>query len=267
MANPLGAYYLYFAHHRGKYIRLAYADEIAGPWTVYAPGTLKLADCPAVKGHLASPDIRIDETGRQILMYFHGHSAGERDIQRTFVAHSGNAIDFVASDEDLGPAYSRNFFHDGFQYMVMGARGFRVFRSGDGAGPWEKGPTVLPKDEVGETEGRHCALLKRGNKLLVFYTRKGDAPESILAGVIDLAADWMEWKVVGDQVVLKPEENFEGASEPVSRSRSGPSTGEENALRDPAIYEEDGRVWMVYAFAGEQGLALAELTIGEFTQC
>lgn len=34
----LGEYYLYFAHHAGKYIRMAYADDLAGPWTVYGPG-------------------------------------------------------------------------------------------------------------------------------------------------------------------------------------------------------------------------------------
>lgn len=33
--RPLGAYYLYFADHRGKYIRLAYADRLTGPWHVY----------------------------------------------------------------------------------------------------------------------------------------------------------------------------------------------------------------------------------------
>ena len=33
--NPLGNYYLYFADHRGTYIRMAYADEVTGPWTVY----------------------------------------------------------------------------------------------------------------------------------------------------------------------------------------------------------------------------------------
>ena len=27
VAKPLGKYYLYFAHHSGKYIRLAYADS------------------------------------------------------------------------------------------------------------------------------------------------------------------------------------------------------------------------------------------------
>jgi len=42
--NPLGAYYLYFAHHKGSYIRLAYADDPAGPWTVHKPGVLPLAE-------------------------------------------------------------------------------------------------------------------------------------------------------------------------------------------------------------------------------
>jgi hypothetical protein len=38
VANPLGRYYLYFSsHRRSRYIRLVYANEITGPWTVYAP--------------------------------------------------------------------------------------------------------------------------------------------------------------------------------------------------------------------------------------
>ena len=35
-------YYLYFAHHKGSYIRLAYGDAVAGPWTVFEPGVLSL---------------------------------------------------------------------------------------------------------------------------------------------------------------------------------------------------------------------------------
>ena len=37
-----GDYYLYFADHKGRYIRLAYADQLAGPWTIYPPGSLQL---------------------------------------------------------------------------------------------------------------------------------------------------------------------------------------------------------------------------------
>jgi hypothetical protein len=40
--NRLGAYYLYFAHHKGNYIRMAHADSPAGPWQLYEPGTLRL---------------------------------------------------------------------------------------------------------------------------------------------------------------------------------------------------------------------------------
>ena len=35
--------------------------------------------------------------------------------------------------------------------------------------------------------------------------------------------------------------------------------GHVNQLRDPAIYEEDGGVYLLYAVAGESGIAIAEL--------
>ena len=41
---PLGRYYLYFAHHAGDHIRMAYADELGGPWRVHEGGVLQLAD-------------------------------------------------------------------------------------------------------------------------------------------------------------------------------------------------------------------------------
>ena len=43
IGSRLGEYYLYFADHKGSYIRLAYADHPAGPWTVHPPGSLHLA--------------------------------------------------------------------------------------------------------------------------------------------------------------------------------------------------------------------------------
>ena len=36
---PLGRYYLYFAHHKGKHIRMAFADELSGPWTYFEDST------------------------------------------------------------------------------------------------------------------------------------------------------------------------------------------------------------------------------------
>ena len=42
--RPLGHYYMYFANHMGTFVRLAYADAIAGPWTIYEPGVLHVRD-------------------------------------------------------------------------------------------------------------------------------------------------------------------------------------------------------------------------------
>ena len=38
-ASPKAIYYLYFGDHKGKYIRLAWAINIEGPWTLFNVGT------------------------------------------------------------------------------------------------------------------------------------------------------------------------------------------------------------------------------------
>ena len=70
--HPLGKYYMYFAHHRGTFIRLAYADSLHGPWKVYVPGVLNVSatalfrpqpDPPyeiyGVYTHVASPELSL----------------------------------------------------------------------------------------------------------------------------------------------------------------------------------------------------------------
>lgn len=42
LANPLGRYYLYFAHHNGSYIRLAVADTVEGPWRTHEDGKFSI---------------------------------------------------------------------------------------------------------------------------------------------------------------------------------------------------------------------------------
>lgn len=44
VGGPKGRYYLYFAHHKGKHIRMAYADSLQGPWRLYRPGVLQIQD-------------------------------------------------------------------------------------------------------------------------------------------------------------------------------------------------------------------------------
>jgi len=76
--DPLGNYYLYFSHKYGDYIRLAYADDVEGPWNVYGPGTLHVDDTPFI-GHIASPDVHVDNEKEVIRMYYHGETA-TRDL-------------------------------------------------------------------------------------------------------------------------------------------------------------------------------------------
>lgn len=104
--KPLGKYYMYFSHHSGTYIRMAYADELQGPWKIYEPGTLHLNDAKAFQNHIASPDVHVDDGVKQIRMYFHG-VAKQKKGQWTGVATSRNGIDFEASTQLLGKFYFR----------------------------------------------------------------------------------------------------------------------------------------------------------------
>ena len=65
--DPLGRYYLYFADHKGAFIRLAYADALAGPWTIHEPGSLHLAD-----SHFPTVDLVIDDETYERLKELHG---------------------------------------------------------------------------------------------------------------------------------------------------------------------------------------------------
>ena len=48
-------YYLYFSHHCGDHIRLAFANQLTEPWTVYVGGVLTLSDTPFVQQKLMYP--------------------------------------------------------------------------------------------------------------------------------------------------------------------------------------------------------------------
>ena len=253
--NPLGQYYLYFAHHRGSYIRLAYANNITGPWTVFAPGTLKLSQCIGfVTGHIASPDVLIDASNQRFVMYFHGPAVAA-GTQKTFGATSPDGINFTPLSPILGNAYSRAFKgDDGYIYALFGRDNQYVARSWDGLTNWTRGPVVLPGT------ARHVAVQKKGSTLRVFYSVVGDAPEHIRVGTIDLTQPWTSWLVKNDHALLKPATLYEGVTYSIAASVSGIATNV-HQLRDPAIYEEGGRTWLVYSVAGESGLGLAELNV------
>jgi len=264
--NPLGNYYLYFADHRGTYIRLVYADQLSGPWMVYTPGTLQLEDshfpttCPpcslapgatgALYAHIASPDVHVREDLQQIVMYVHGRDSG-RQVTRLAVSKDG--IHFEGQPDVLGRPYFRVIHHQDY-YYAMSMPGY-LYRSRDGVSDFEPGPRFFTDDM------RHSALLIRDNTLFVFWTQRRDAPERIYLATIDMTGDWNNWQTSEPMEVLRPRTDWEGADLPIEPSRGGHIDERVNQLRDPAIYEEDGEVFLLYSVAGESGIAVARIVL------
>jgi len=253
--NPLGRYYLYFGHHNGTYIRLAYSDKIAGPWKMHEPGVLPLADS-GFAGHLASPDILIDHAAKKIRLYFHGsdHDTSNHDVmQPSRLAVSEDGLNFKLHDEIIENPYLRVFQHDGWYHGIAMPGIF--YRSRDGLNAFEEGPKPF------EANVRHYAVLKRDETLLVFYSRIGDRPERILCTCLDISGDWKYWKCSDPVEVLAPEMDYEGGNLPLVASAVGMAYERKRELRDPAIYEEGGETYLLYSVAGESGIGLAEIMI------
>jgi hypothetical protein len=282
-AGTVGPLLLYFADHKGDYIRLAYADELLGPWKIYGPGSLQLNEShfatqapefswvemtaarlvAVVRGvelqhdlekeltapHIASPDVHVDAVNQRIVMYFHGLSGFAEQSSR--VATSTDGIRFDAQPQILGKTYLRAFSHAGATYGL--AMPGQFYRSEEGFTNFETGPRLFGPDM------RHAALLLRGDTLHVFWSRVGDAPERILLSTIDVSGPWEGWSESAPAEVLRPERRWEGADAPPEPSVRSVAYGRANQLRDPAIFEEDGRVFLLYSTAGESGIGIVEL--------
>jgi len=253
--HPLGKYYLYFADHHGQHISLATADHLEGPWTVRENGVLRRSQT-LCKNHIASPDVHVDPLKKEVRMYFHGPDESGV-VQLTYLAVSHDGLNFTASTTPLGPSYFCVFEHGGWFYTVTkrGEHGGVLFRSKDGVTPFEPGPTLIT------SHMRHSGYWIQGDTLYLFYSITGEAPERIYCNRIDLTKDWKDWgsTMSAPTVVLKPETDYEGANLPLAPSESGGAKGRRNELRDPSIFEENGKTFMLYSVAGENGLGIAEL--------
>jgi len=265
--DPPGTYYLYFADHGGSSIRLAYADDLTGPWRLHPPGALALpAAGDGFDDHIASPDVHVDPGHERVRMYYHGCCAPYEDAtgtasQFTRLAVADDGVDFRARPEPLGRFYFRVFEYDGAFYALakenrgadQARSGQRVYRSPDGLSGFEPGPLLF------EDGARHTAVRRRGESLDVFYSRIGDAPERILHATIDLSEPWHGWTATAPETVLEPDRGWEGAGRPVEPSTAGAVHEPVCQLRDPAVYRGPDRDYLAYAVAGERGLAIAEL--------
>ena len=248
--NPLGKYYLYFAHHQGKYIRLAYSDKLEGPYKIYEPGTLNLDETPC-NNHIASPDVHIDDVNKKIVMYYHGDVI---EGQKTFVSFSKNGLEFTSNSRILGKFYFRVFRYADKFYAIAKNRNVDgvIYESNDWTGDFNPIFNLLPNI-------RHSAVHIKDNSLYIYYTCIGDCPECIYVCKIDMD----EWEVRYNEKLIKPTREYEGMNEPLIPSLPGSSTlrygRAVNELRDPCIYVEGDDLYMLYTLSGEMGIGLTKL--------
>lgn len=287
--NPLGRYYLYFSHHAGKYLRLACADQLEGPWKIVDGGVMPLSAQTAVTDHIASPQVVIDETARRFYLYYHGVNPNpaakvggdEEGGQVSGVAVSADGIHFEATGGVIGPAYLQVFQHDGRWFafnhsgLLRGAAkpggpftpiasilGPDILAAVDpallgepGAAPAESRPTHGPF----RYSIRHVGVDVAGDRLFVYFSCVGHRPERILRTVVEMQGPPETWRARGVTEVLRPEKPWEGADLPLAYSRGGISLKRVNELRDPAVFRDGSRAWLIYTVAGENGLGLAEI--------
>jgi len=289
VAKPLGRYYMYFAHHTGAHIRLAYADAIEGPWKIYEPGVLNVRETAFYRQqpdppnspegfytHVASPEIYVDDANRKIVMWFHGWwtdgttwpvgSAAEARAwarqrgfgQYTQPAESADGLHFTVHAPITRESYLRVFRESDRFYGI--ARLGILSRAASPLEMFELGPNAF-RDSKYAGRVRHVALLRQGDTMNVFFSAIGDAPEHIMMSTIDLRGDWAAWRASAPIDVLTPDTSYECPDLPNVPSEAGEIEGRARQMRDPAIFEEGGRRFLFYTICGEQGIAAAEIEI------
>ena len=131
-------YYLYFGHHNGEYIRLAWAEDVTGPYRLYDAGAsvgdrgvfddnrrrIELDnDVDIQDSHISSPDVHV--RGSRIVMYFHAGAYRFKgrnfNSQRSFVVTSARGSEFRRRDThavQLGASYFRVFEDNNTLYAM-----------------------------------------------------------------------------------------------------------------------------------------------------
>ena len=248
--NPIAKYYLYFGHHQGIYIRMAYSDNIEGPWTLYSKGTLQLSDT-SCGNHIASPDVHIDEENKRIVMYYHGDT---KDGQKTFVSFSDDGLNFNSIDKPKGKFYFRVFRYNNKFYSIAknDNENAVVYKSDTWDGEFEPIFNLINKI-------RHSAVYVKNDVLYLFYTLVGEVREKIYLTKIKLQDDHSKWEPISVQMIMKPERDYEGNNLTKVPSNFGSVYEKVNQLRDPCVYEEDDKLYLLYSTAGESGIGLSRL--------
>lgn len=220
-------YYLYFAHHHGKYIRLAWSEKVTGPYQLVddsplygerANAALSLKKIPPVIGevttgnHVASPVVVIDDERREFKLYYHApaqyKNKGKRINQVTFFATSPDGLQF---HKNIAPVYLGIFYFSPFN---VNGRWYAFTNRGELCEAPEEGEIAVPanfnaknplwknwgrffektiadycsRNGIKEVIGvRHLSQVQKGNVLHVFFSSREDTPERLYHVCVDVS--------------------------------------------------------------------------------
>ena len=257
--EPLGAYYMYFANHIGKEIRLAFANDPLGPWEVYSKPVLELSELKGALRHVASPEAVIDWGSRQFYLFVHSPIADSRG-QKTFttVSDDGSLFYQIGNGPTIDFPYVRVFHWDS-QFWAVGrhSRSYLLFSSDTPEGEW------LPQGSLPLGENvRHVGLKVFESTLLVAFSRVEESPESIYMVALDLT-HFERNSVFGSAPVgclVSAVYPFEGAAlDPVASEPGPQKLMIANDVRDPDLFIDDGAVYLFYSVGGERGIAAGHI--------
>lgn len=277
-AHSTAQYYLYFAHHSGDYIRMAWAANIEGPYTLYddysTPGNRGVLDNNEAdivlstsnpnlyieENHLASPDVIVDNVNQRIIMYFHSGSSyfvngAEQNDQVTWVSTSPYGLEFYNGIKpvQLGSSYFRVFEYDGDLFALD--NGAKTNKALDGTNPWTvpSGHDYTTQlwdrdadngfgDDIpvpsGDLRIRHTGVRVVGNQLHTFYSRRGDLQERIQLSTIDMTANWESWDPTYPPIEILAPNPGWEGGERTLANSETSSGVDLNQLRDPDVFED-----------------------------
>tara|TARA_B100000586_G_C20082253_1_gene415944 strand:+ start:469 stop:1461 length:993 start_codon:yes stop_codon:yes gene_type:complete len=290
ISNKLAKYYLYFADHKGDHIKLAYSDNLLGPWKILNGGTLQLHQSeflthkPIIPNNydlnkmgISQPDgynpeklqtqyipSRLDDMTIPHIaspdvhtddinkkIVMYYHGLEKFGFQLTRVATSDDGINFKAEKKTIGRSYFRRFE---YKNKTFGMSMPGVFYENSGNISEYTEITTLFDNNM-----RHSALIVINDLLHVFYSNVGDIPERIYLSTINISKPYNEWEESNPIEVIRPVFEWEGATLPLESSSRSAINIPVNQIRDPAIFVENENIYILYSVRGENGIGICSI--------
>lgn len=234
---------MFYAHHRGSMIRKA---------TMKSYDTVDEAHLESIsvsdvnlRFHIASPDIYYDPIKDLYTMYYHGDIEGGQ--QFTYRSNTKDFETWNHHPEIVGHFYFRRFGR--YAIAKKNNDGGIIYElSSDSKERWIEKMHLIPNM-------RHAYPYVENGVLHLFYTRVGDIVEHIRVRVINME----NWEQIDDYELMRPKETWEGADYKKIESKFGKAHGRQNQLRDPFVLEYNDKIYLYYIYAGESGIAVANL--------